>query len=478
MFKPSMKPSRAVMRYGGFFLSVSAARVLGLGITSVTFPLLVRRLGVETYGLWTYVVVVCAFFDIVANPGLTAHAAQQVAARRNAASDLVGDFLALRVLGSATAICILLVIASFETRADVRSLLRWYGIAETCVGLTGSDIFLSSLELFHIRSVLTLIQQLIYAVGIVLLVHSRQDILWVPASILGSALITNLAGWLVLWRKGFRPRLAISHRRWRGILVPSLHYAATSMMSTIYHRSGHLVVRWFLADYALGIYAAAVRFVDILRNVVSMALSVLMPKVAVSAESPAGLRRVVHAAVSALAAVSIPLMFGTLVTANLVVPWLLGSNYAAAIQPVRWMTPFLLAAPMASLLSGTVLYATGRHRAYLIAGASGAVVALVLSLALVRAVGLPGACAAFVLAEVTVALTAYWRIPGDLRDLWKNPMIPVATFSSVLMIAAVRLANFYSSRPLLVVLVGVAAYGTMSILLGRKLLLQQFGAAH
>ena len=477
MIGSNLKPSSTVMRYGGFVLSVGAARVLGLLITSITFPLLVRRLGVETYGLWSYVVVLCAFFDVVANPGLTTHTAQQVAAHRSGACGVVADFLALRVLGVIVAMAALLLISSFESRSLVRHLFRWYGVAELFVGLTASDFLLSSLELFHVRSALTLMQQSLYALGIVLLVRSPRDIIWLPISILGSALVTNLAGWIALWFSGFRPPLAIAPSRWRGLLVPSLHYAATTAMSNLYHRTGHLVVRWFLGDYALGLYAAAVRFVDILRNIVSLALSVLMPRMALAARSTASLRRIVHAAVAALAAVSIPLMFGTFSTAHLVVPWLLGASYGAAVQPVRWMSSYLLAAPMASLLSGTVLYAMGRHRAYLASGTVGAVVAVVLSLTLVHILGLLGVCVAFVAAEFAVALTAYALMPRDLHDLWKNRIIPVSAFSSLLMVVAVRLANFYSSQPLLVVAVGITVYGAASIALGRKSLAQQFGDA-
>jgi len=224
----TMKRTSALVRYGGFFLSVGTARVLGLLITSLTFPILVRRLGVETYGLWSYVVALCAFFDVVANPGLTTHIAQQVAARRHAAAELVTDFLALRSLSSLVAMMALLVVARFEARPEARHLLQWYGVAELCVGLTGTDFLLSSLELFHIRSVMSLTQQALYGAGVLLLVRSPKDILWLPASILGSALATNLAGWVVLWSKGFRPSLKISPGRWPAIMGPSLHYAATT----------------------------------------------------------------------------------------------------------------------------------------------------------------------------------------------------------------------------------------------------------
>jgi polysaccharide transporter, PST family len=470
-----MKRTSALLRYGGFFASVGAARALGLGITSVTFPILVRRLGVETYGLWSYVVALCAFVDIVANPGLTSYMAQQVAARRHAAAELVCDFLALRGLSSLAAVIALLVIAAFEVRPDVRLLLRCYGVAELCVGLTGSDFLLTSLELFHVRSSLSLLQQTLYAAGILLLVRAPQDILWLPISILGSALITNLVGWIVLRQKGFRPSLTVSPKRWRGIMEPSLHYAGTTMMATIYHRAGHLVVRWFLGDYALGLYAAAVRFVDILKNFIGIALSVLMPRVALSAQSGADLKRLVRAAVSALAAVSIPLTLGTLATAPLVVPFVLGASYTAAVGPVRWMAGFLLAAPIASLLSGTILYAMGRHRSYLASATVGAVTAVVFSLALVRPFGLPGVCVAFVLGESAVAVTAYLLIPHELQDLWKNPFIAVAGFSALLMLGAIRLVNLYSSRPLLVVAAGAVVYSIAAAGLGRTVLMQQLG---
>jgi O-antigen/teichoic acid export membrane protein len=472
-----VKRSSALLRYGGFFASVGTARALSLAITSVTFPILVRRLGVETYGLWSYVVAVCSFFEVLANPGLTTHMTQQIAARRHAAAGMVPDFLALRGLSSLVAITVLLVVAGFEVRPDVRFLLRSYGTGLLVVGLTGSDFFLMSLELFHARSLLTLIQHLLYAAGILMLVHAPKDIAWLPASILGSALITNLAGWVVLWRKGFQPLFVFSPSRWRAMFVPSLHYAATTVMSTVYHRIGHIVVRWFLGDYALGLYAAAVRFVDLLRNFGNIVLSVLMPRMALAAQSRAGLKRLVRAAVSALAAISFPLTLGTLATAHLVVPWVLGTNYAAAVALVRWIAPFLIVAPLASLLSGTVLYALGKHREYLVSATVGAVSAILLALILIRAFGLSGACLAFVLPEVAVGVTAYFLMPRELRDLWKNPIIAVAGFSALLMVGAVRLANSYTSRPLLVVGVGAAVYFVASVVMGRKLLMEQFGEA-
>jgi O-antigen/teichoic acid export membrane protein len=190
------------------------------------------------------------------------------------------------------------------------------------------------------------------------------------------------------------------------------------------------------------------------------------------------MRRLIRAAVSAVAAVGIPLMVGTIATAHLVVPWVLGESYEDAVRPVRLVAAFLLVGSMASLLSGTILFAMGKHRAYLASASAGALAAILFSCILGRLFGLSGVCTAFVLAEAAVGVTAYLLIPSDLRDLWKNPIIFVAAFAALLMVVSIRFANLYSSSPLVVVPVGGVVYVCVLALFGTKVLKQQFGVAH
>ena len=265
-------------------LSVTTARVVGTILTAATFPFLVRRLGVDMYGLWSYVVAVCGFTALLANPGLTTYAAQQVAARRKAAFETISDVLILRLLAAGVAAIAVVIVARFEPRPDVRMLLTWYGIASVFTGSVSLDYLLSSLELFHVQSSVSIVQQSLYAVGIFTMVRSPKDVIWVPVSILGSSFLTSVVAWFVLWRQGYRFRFSIAPRRWGAILNPSLHYAGSALMSNLYHRSGHLAVRWYLGEHALGLYAAAARLADVLRNFLSVTQNVLMPRMALAGE--------------------------------------------------------------------------------------------------------------------------------------------------------------------------------------------------
>jgi PST family polysaccharide transporter len=473
-----LSASKSLLRYGGFALSVTTARVVGTLITAATFPFLVRRLGVDTYGLWSYVVAVCAFTGLVANPGLTTYAAQQVAARREAAFETVSDVLVLRLLAAALAAAAVLVVASFEVRQDVRFLLKFYGVASVLTSGLSLDYLLSSLELFHVQAFIAIAQQSLYAAGIFTLIRSPKDVIWVPVSILCSALLTSVIGWTFMWRAGYRFRFSIAPRRWAVILVPSLHYAGSSLMSNLYHRSGHLAVRWYLGEHALGLYAAVARLADVLRNFLSVTQNVLMPRMALRANSNSadGVARLTRIAASVLVWFGFPLAVGGIVTAPVVVPWLLGSQFQQAVHAFQWVALYVITAPAATLFAGTILYAMGRHRAYFVSTLAGAATAVALCLILPPWFGIAGASVAFVLGEFGVALCAFLLCPPQVRAAAKTPLLGVAVIASLLMGAVLRVLLPKHMPPLVLVGIGCALYVITWAAIGRNLMKREAAA--
>lgn len=465
-----MSVSKSWLRYGGFVVSVTTARVVGTLLTATTFPFLVRRLGVDVYGLWSYVLAVCAFTGLVANPGLSTYAAQQVAARRQAAFETISDVLVLRFLAGLVAVAVVLLVASFEIRPDVRFLLKFYGIASLLTGGLSLDYLLSSLELFHVQSLISIVQQSLYAIGIFTMIRSPKDVVWVPVSILGSSFLTSIIGWTFLWRAGYRFKLSIAPRRWAVILAPSLHYAGSSLMSNLYHRSGQIAVRWYLGEHALGLYSAVARLADVLRNFLQVIQTVLMPRMALHAHASGGLTRLTRIAVSVLIFFGIPLAVGGIVTAPVVVPWLLGAQFQQAVHAFQWVALYVITAPAAALFAGTILYAMGRHRAYFVSTLAGAVTAVYLYFTLPLFFGVAGACVAFVVGEFAVALCAYLLCPPDVRAAAKTPVLGVAIAASVVMWAGLWVALPRHLPPLVLVGLGCFIYAVTWAGIGRNLL--------
>ena len=442
-----MSPARSTwLRYGGFLGSVGGARVVGAMLTAITFPLILRRLGVEMYGIWSYVIAVMSFLDLIANPGLSNHAGQQVAARRTEAADVVADSLVMRAFLCAAVVGVIFALSALEPRPEAARLLRLYGISITVINLTSSEYLLSAMELFHERSALIVTQQALYTIGVVLMVRGPGDYLWVPGSILLSALPTNLAGWIVLRREGLRVRLGWHRERWWSLMVPSGHYALATTMSTFYHRTGHVLVRWVLGEHALGLYAAATRLVDFVRNLVSIGFVVITPRVARSGDSPDALRRLARFSVAGIALVGLPMMVGILATGRVLVPLVLGAQYVESAQLLPWLAAYVVVAPMAAFYSGTMLYALGRHREYLISTALGAVLATLAYLVLVPLAGIRGASIGFVLGEAVVAVAAYRLTPVAARDVWNSGLLRVALGGTVLMTAVLLIGQWLRQR--------------------------------
>jgi PST family polysaccharide transporter len=354
----------------------------------------------------------------------------------------------LRAFLGIVVVALIFVLAAFEVRPEAARLLRFYGICITLVNLTSSDFLLLPLELFHERSLITVAQQALYTVGIVAMVRSPKDYMWVPASILLSALPTNLCGWVFLYRNGLRIRLGFHTQRWWPLLVPSGHYAVATFMSTLYHRTGHLVVRWVLGEHALGLYAAATRLVDFVRNLVNIGFTVITPRIARAANSPNSLRRLARFSVAGIALAGLPLVLAILTTARVLVPLLLGSQYEESARLLPWLAGYVVIAPLAAFFSGTVLYALGLHRQYLISTALGAGVAVIAYLVLVPLAGIRGASVAFVLGEAVVGVVAYRLSPEAARDVWGSPLLKVALAATAVMAVTMLVALWLRVRPL------------------------------
>ncbi len=257
-------------------------------------------------------------------------------------------------------------------------------------------------------------------------------------------------------------------------MVPSLHYAGSTLMSTLYHRSGHVVVRWYLGDHALGLYAAAVRLADVLRNFLSVAQTVLMPRMALRANSATDLPRLTRIAASVLVCFGIPLTVGGIVTAPVVVPWLLGSQFREAARAFQWIAPYLITAPAAVLFCGTILYALGRHRAYFVSTSVGAISAVILWLVLPPLFGIRGACVGFVLGEGAVAFCAFLLCPPPVRAAAKTPLLGAAVIASLMMGVALWFALPRQMPPWVLIGVGCTVYAVAWAAIGRNLLKKEF----
>jgi O-antigen/teichoic acid export membrane protein len=220
------------------------------------------------------------------------------------------------------------------------------------------------------------------------------------------------------------------------------------------------------------------RLADVLRNFLSITQNVLMPRMALRANTADGLSRLTRIASSVLVWFGIPLTVGGVVTAPVVVPWLLGSQFNEAVHAFQWVALYMITAPTAVLFAGTILYATGRHLAYFVATLAGALTAAILCLVLTPLFGIAGACVAYVLGEFAVALYAFLRCPQNVRTAARTPLLAFSVICSLIMAAVLWIAVPRHLHPLTVVGVGCGAYCVCWASVGRGVLKKELEVLH
>lgn len=446
-------------RYFEFLLSVGFTRIVGMLLGVVTLPFIIRKLGAEMFGVWSYVGAILAFTNIVANPGISTFIQQQVSARREEAGGLLAEAIALRFAAALLAVGIIIGMALLlESEPKTRAILLGYGVPYTLLTVWSSDYLLGAMERFHEASFQMLLQQGLYAAIILVCVRGPADVIWVIAATLISIVAGNLFGWACLRRLGMRPRLAWSPASWRMILRPSADYALASFFAMSYGRCAYFAVRWFLGDRALGLFAAATRLIEVVFGFVSILHGLLQPRLSLRAAQGAPLGRILRLSASGLMLLGLPLAVGGWITAPGLLSWALGPQYADSIPLFQWSAPYFITAAAASFYSGTVLYAFGRHRAYLASTAFGAVVAVLLCLALIPALGLVGACIVYSAAQLAVAVCAYFLGPREISESLRGPLHGTALAGTAVMALALTLLPSGALHPLAAVALGACVY--------------------
>jgi lipopolysaccharide/colanic/teichoic acid biosynthesis glycosyltransferase/O-antigen/teichoic acid export membrane protein len=240
------------------------------------------------------------------------------------------------------------------------------------------------------------------AYGILLGLHAVGMAAIVGALILAD-LTTGVAAWTRLMRRGFlagasRPSLSLARRIYsfgsRGQLG--------SLLNLLNLRFDFVFLAAIAGPAALGIYAVASKYAEVLRVVPIAANWVLYPRFARSDEASARAtsRRLIPRAGAVTATIALPLAFA----AGAVVPLLFGRAFESAVLPAQILFIGLAAEGVSGVITA-FLYGRGHPGLNSLAAGTGLVVTLVLDVILIPRLGTVGAAIASSAAYLTTTLT-------------------------------------------------------------------------
>ena len=342
-----------------FSLAAQATTATG---TAVLTLYLVRALGPNGYGTFVLAVAVSSLALIAADMGLANSAARYIAERRSqraAVREVFGDALRLKLVLSTLVAGVLVLaagpIASLYGTPGLVWPLRAAAVAligQSVMGLIGGAFNALRRVSLNLRMVVG--ESVVETTASIVLVAAGAG---ATGAALGRAIgyvVAGIGGLLLLARTVGRPRLRAS-----SISRNLIGYAAALVMIDasvmLFNQVDVFVIGAYLDTAAVGAFEAPMRLTSVFAYPGLALAAAVAPQFARGAEPTSGgaalvsatrLLLIGHAAVAAI----------VLVWAGPIVAILLGNGYADSTSVLRALTPFVLLAGIAPLLSLSVNY--------------------------------------------------------------------------------------------------------------------------
>ena len=412
------------------FVALGAATLFAQVIGFFMLAVIARRLGPQDVGSYSFAMNLMGYFAIPSNFGITALATRELARDPERVKPLLGEVVALQAALSALPYLALVALAPVIAIDDT---------SEGLIPIVGLTFALEAASLgwvlfgfqrFTLAAIARAVGAAVFAVLAFLFVQAGDTtpLAWIHlAGVAATTVITAVA---VLKLTG-RPRLEVSFgdllRRFRlGIPI-----GVSAVMISIYYTVDSLLLGYLEGVEEVGLYAVAYRIPLAILAFAGLWGSVLFPHFSALAErSPRELREQIGYFGSLALVASLPLLVGTVIVGEQLIPGLFGPEFDRAGPP------FVILMLAASLVVftvgwGTAALALGDERHYAYAVTLGAVTNLVANFIVIPPFGMEGAAAATVGAEIVVFVYVFVRVRriagGAPLDLGRIGRTAVAT---------------------------------------------------
>jgi O-antigen/teichoic acid export membrane protein len=377
----------SALRSGGF--------VLGVLLSLVSAPLVIRHLGIDGFGAFATITALVTIVAGLSELGLTTlgvreWAQRDPAERSGLMHDLLGARIAFAVLGSIGAL-IFAVAAGYNSEK-----LLGTAVASVAVIILGVQAALTVPLAGELRqgriATADLVRQAVTVLGIVVLVIAGAGLVpLLAASIpgaLASLLVTAVAVRGSLVWPAFHPR------HWQRLLRGTLPFVMAAAVNVVYFRMSMILTSLVGSAAVVGEYAIGFRVMEVLIAVPALLISALFPLLARAAViAPERLRstleRTWHTALSMGALVAVVVV----ATAPIAVLILAGSRPPGAVDSLR-LLGVALGFSFVGVTGQFGLLAAHEHRAILAINTAALILNAVLTLVLVPDHGAAGAAIA------------------------------------------------------------------------------------
>jgi O-antigen/teichoic acid export membrane protein len=398
----------------------ASAYALGIVLSLVSAPLLIRHLGVTGYGQF---VTVSSLLFIVAgitdggltNVGVREYTTLEGDARTTFMRNLLGMRVVLPLVGGAIAV-VFAVVAGYDATLVAGTAIGAVGVVLLIAGGTFTVPLTARLRLGWV-SALELLRQVVTVAGLVALVIVGAALLpFFVVPIVANIPVIVVGMLLVRGQMPMRPTL--DAREWRPILRDTVPFAAATALGFVYFRVTVIAMSLVSTPTETGYFSASFRIVEVLIAVPALLVTAAFPILARAARDDAArlryaLQRLFE--VSIICGVGVALLL--VVAAPFAIEVIAGDKFGPSVSVLRIQGLALIGTFLVATW-GFALLSLRRHRALVVANVAVMAIAAVSATVLGSALGADGGALATTITEWVLPalyLVAIVRTRRDLR---------------------------------------------------------------
>ena len=382
--------------------SLSLAEVIGKAVGLITAAYLARVINPEGFGILNFASAFVSYFVLTVIFGLDIYGNREAAKNKGDSSKIVNSILSLKIFFAIILYLTFAVIVFFiKQPMFVRGVLLISGL-NLFVTAANLDWYFNGIEKMSVVAVGKILLSLLNLCGILIFVHSADDILLAAgvSTFSGAANSALLLG--VYSRYSERIRLAFQWEKCKPILRESFPIFFSSLMIMIYYNLDMVMLGYMKTQSEVGIYSAAYKI--FLTGIIPFSLILLsfFPSL-----SKTGLiagkdfKNLIKNYSIFLVSCGVLMTLILYFFSQELVSVIFGSRYLQAAPVLRILSMNALVISI-NILFGNPLIAWGKQKAYSAAITLGAVTNIILNFILIPGYSYTGAAFATLLSEVVV----------------------------------------------------------------------------
>lgn len=437
------------------------ANILQKAFSLILVFFVARVLGVEEFGLYSFVFSFVALFGILANLGIDHLNLRDVSQDHKIAQEVLGVALSLKILLSIITILAAyfsIIILGYNERTVFLVFLAAFTIVLDNISAIFRTFFIA-FEKMHLELIVSFVSKTIFLVGGLLALFSGYGVIGLTISAILAGILNLLLSIYLCTTKIVVPKITFSLNKSKNMLLKALPFSFIGIFMIVYAKIDIIMLSFFQGNIAVGLYDSAVRLVDSLAIIITSFSTAIFPVMSrFHVQNKELTPTIIEKSLKFILAIIIPIAVGTSILAQQIITFFFGVDFAPAaiaLQILIWYSVLNFTA----LFIYLQLYSMNKEKLVFRIVAVSLTINIILNIYLIPKYSFVGAALSTLFSQVVLLVGVYYYLKKELKSIsYTNAAIKPLVASLIMAIPLLVIPSYFQLKVLFLILLGAIVY--------------------